>query len=173
MSAIVFLSCVIVVLALAALLRNFLQLRRSLEFAQRYDVTIKKGRYESLPIYEYILHHVHIVIVASTATILFVSVVLALTIFSAEHQFQPSSFFELLEVVLSLLTVLLVIHTAFIACYESSNPDERKMNDPNIQSGLRDFRVRLWGSALRLFVFIVFMIFMMMAREVLLVFASS
>ena len=155
------LSCFIVVLVLAALLRSFWRLRRSLEIAQKYDVEIKEGRYASLPIYEYIRHHVHIVIVTIAATF---PLTMFFFIFWIRSLSQLLSF---LEVVLNLLTVLLVIHTAFIACYESINP-EKKTGDTDIQSRLRDFRMRFWNSALLIFIFVLFTI---IARAILLVFA--
>lgn len=155
------LSCIIVVLMLAALLYNFCRLCISLKFAQERDLEIRKGRYESLQIYKYIRHHVHIVIVTIAAAI-------SLAIFSIswiESQYHLSSF---LEIVFHLLTVLLVIHTAFVACFESTNPEKRTGNT-DVQSRLRDFRMRFWNSALLLFIFA---LFTMMAKGVLLVFAG-
>ena len=155
------LSCFIVVLVLAALLYNFCRLHSSLKFAQEYDLEIRKGRYESLQIYKYIRHHVHIVIVTIAATF---PLAMFFFIFWIRSLSQLSSF---LEVVLNLLTVLLAIHTAFIACYESINP-EKKTGDTDVQSRLRDFRMRFWNSALLIFIFVLFTI---IARAVLLVFA--
>ena len=152
------LSCFIVALVLAALLYNFCRLWLALKFAQKNDLEIRKGRYESLQIYKYIRHHVHIVIVTIAATIL-------LAISWIESQYHLSLF---LEIVFHILTVLLVIHTALVACYESTNP-EKKTGNTYVQSRLRDFRMRFWNSALLLFIFA---LFTMMANGVLLVFAD-
>lgn len=153
---------ILVVLVLMVQLRNFWRLRRALQFSERHDIGINQGRYESLPIYAYIRHHIHIVLFAST-TLLIVSVFLAA--FSIECHFQVSSF---LEIVSTVLTVLLCVHTAFIACYESTNPGKRII-DPYIRSRIGDFRRWFWINALLLFVSIVLT---MVSKAVLLIFFS-
>lgn len=150
------------VLVLVMLLRNFWRLRRARQFSEKYDVDINQGRYETLPIYAYIRYHVHIALFACT-TLLIIGVILA--IFSIECHFQVSPF---LGIVSTMLTVLLGVHMAFIACYESTNPGKRIV-DPDIRSRVRDFRRWLWINALLLFVSIVLTI---MSRTVLLIFSS-
>lgn len=159
MSAITYLAYILTTLVLAILSRNFWRLRRALQFAETYDVDINQGRYESLPIYAYIRHHVHIVLLANIA-LLIISIVLAIRSIAQAAPF--------LGIVSTLLTVLLAVHTAFIACYESTNPGIRIV-DENIQSYLRYFRRLLWVNALMLFATVVLM---MMSRAVLLVFSS-
>ena len=158
MSVITYLAYILITLVLAILLRNFWRLRRALQFAEEYDVGINQGRYKSLRIYAYIRHHVHIVLLANIA-LLIISIVLAIcSIAQAAH---------FLGIVSTLLTVLLAIHTAFIACYESTNPGVRIV-DENIQSHLRYFRELLWVNALVLFASVVLM---MVSRAIFLVFS--
>lgn len=143
MESLSFLVCAV---AAFWLFRKFWSLRKLLHHAQAVDVDItSSGMYASLPIYRYMSYHLHFVIAAS-GTILLMSLVFASPLLDID-EFCPLPF---LDVVATLLTVMLGVHTAFIACYESTKPNSR-ITDPDIQRGLQGFRQKLWTHALLLF----------------------
>ena len=148
MTSLSFLVCAAGALWLFA---KFWSLRGSLHYAQKADVHITStGMYASLPIYHYMKCHLHFVLTASAA-ILLISFVFAAGSVIGASGLHPLPF---LDVVATLLTVMLGVHTAFIACYESTKPNSR-ITDPDIQHGLQGFRQKLWTHALLLFSFII------------------
>ena len=129
------------------LFRKFRSLRKLLHHAQKVDVNITStGMYASLPIYYYMSCHLLFVLAASGAVLL-MSLAFAACALLGVGWFSPLPF---LEVVATLLTVTLGVHTAFIACYESTKPGSR-ISDWGILDGLQGFRQKLWTHALLLF----------------------
>lgn len=145
MASLSFLVCAV---AAFWLFRKFWSLRKLLHHAQEVDVDItSSGMYASLPIYRYMRCHLLFVLAAS-GTMLLMSLVFATgPLFNDIDEFCPLPF---LDVVATLLTVMLGVHTAFIACYESTKPNSR-ITDQDIQRGLQGFRQKLWTHALLLF----------------------
>lgn len=132
------------------LFRKFWSLHKLLHQAQKDDVDITSaGMYASLPIYHYMKYHLHFVLTASGAIFLISLTFAAGSLRGASLHSSP-----FLEVIATLLTVILGVHTAFIACYESTKPSSRIL-DPDILRGLQDFRQKLWTHALLLFSFII------------------
>ena len=139
-----FLVCAAVALWLFA---KFWSLRSSLHYAQKVDAHITStGMYASLPIYHYMKCHLHFVLTASGAMLL-ISLVFAAYSLLPKSRLSPLSF---LDVVATLLTVMLGVHTAVIACYESTKPSSR-ISDSGILRRLLGFRQKLWTHALLLF----------------------
>ena len=146
MASLSFLVCAVVAFWL---FRKFWSLRKLLHHVQEVDVDItSSGMYASLPIYHYMSCHLHFVLTAS-GTMFLMSLAFAATPLFDEgiDGFCPLPF---LDVVATLLTVILGVHTAFIACYESTKPNSR-ITDPDIQCRLQGFRQKLWTHALLLF----------------------
>lgn len=139
------------------LFRKFWSLRKPLHYAQKVDVHITSdGLYASLPIYHYMKCHLHFVLFASGAVLL-TSLAFAVCSLAGKARSNPLpelSPLPFLEAVSTLLTVVLGVHTAFIACYESTKPNNR-ISDQDILRGLQGFRQKLWTHALLLFSFII------------------
>ena len=143
-----FLVCAVVAFWL---LRKFWSLRKLLHHAQKVDVDITStGMYASLPIYHYMSYHLLFVLTASGAVLL-MSLAFAASALLGVGGFSPVPF---LDIVATLLTVTLGVHTAFIACYESTKPGSR-ISDRGILDGLQGFRQKLWTHALLLFSLII------------------
>lgn len=147
MASLSFLACAVVAFWL---FRKFWSLRKLLHHAQEVDVDItSSGMYASLPIYHYMRCHLLFVLTASGAMLL-MSLAFAAGSMAGSVLEDIGGFLPFLDVVATLLTVILGVHTAFIACYESTKPNSR-ITDPDIQCRLQGFRQKLWTHALLLF----------------------
>ena len=145
-----FLSFLVCAAVASWLFRKFWSLRKPLHYAQKVDVHITSGgMYASLPIYHYMKCHLHFVLFASSAVLL-ASLAFAAVCLAGGRP-HPLPF---LDAVSTLLTVVLGVHTAFIACHESTKPNDRISNQ-DILRGLQGFRQKLWTHALLLFSFII------------------
>ena len=132
-------------------LRAFFALRRSLSSAQSVDVHITpKGLFASLPIYMYMRVHVCLTLVA-TSLIFLISVGAAI-ITSCSLAIDVLPFFEVTS---SLLTLLLTVHIALLAIYESTKPSDRTFGEERIHQILQGLRKGLWCCALSLFASVV------------------
>ena len=150
MTAIPFIAC-----AAASLLplRAFFNLRKSLSSAQRVDVeiTTTKGLFASLPIYKYMRVHMCLALVVTSVIFLISALAVIMTSYSLEVTVLP-----FLNAIWSLLTLLLAVHTALLAIYESTKPSDRMSGQ--IRQILQTFRERLWSCALSLFASVILLI---------------
>lgn len=101
----------------------FFALRKSLSLAQKRDVKITNGWFVSLPIYKYMRTHVYLAFVA----IILIFLISAGAAIMVSFSLAIIEDLQFLKGTSSLLMLLLTMHIALLAMYESTRPGDRKV----------------------------------------------
>ena len=124
----------------------FFALRKSLASAQEFDVKITKGWFASLRIDKYMRAHVYLTFVA-ISLIFLISAGAAIMVSYSLAIIEDLPF---LKATSSLLMVVLAVHIALLAMYESTKPEDRT-SEKRIREILLRFRKGLWSCAFSLY----------------------